>query len=264
MLEPLTTAIRVLPVAQLVAQGKWRAEAMHSYEAHTLIWFSKGQGRIVIAGTRAAFSANTIVFLPAGTAHAFEVKSGTFGTAALVRDHPSLEMPEVPILYRPKDLLRHGEFVSLFEAMQREANQPPSAASERACRCHAGILGVWLERQENQLKDAARLSASERLARRYAELLEVRYASGANVQSMAQELGVTATHLTRACQAAAGASAHQLLNDRLMYEARDLLAGTTIPVSRIAADLGFSSAAYFTRAFQKATGKTPSAFRTGS
>ena len=79
--------------------------------------------------------------------------------------------------------------------------------------------------------------------------------------AMAQDLGVTSTHLSRACRSALGASAHELLNERVMYAARERLRGSQAPVNRIAQDLGFSSAAYFTRAFQKSTGESPSRFR---
>jgi AraC-like DNA-binding protein len=40
-----------------------------------------------------------------------------------------------------------------------------------------------------------------------------------------------------------------------------MLSETDQPVGQIARDLGFTSPAYFTRAFQHQTGKTPSAFR---
>ncbi|MEM6479821.1 MAG: AraC family transcriptional regulator [Pseudomonadota bacterium] len=253
--------VRVVPVSQLVAKGRWRAEALHADPAHMMIWFTKGQGGIVLAGMRANYVPNTVVFLPANIPHAFEARPGTFGSVAYIENHSTLEMPEHPILYRVRDLIAHGEFVNLFETMQKEAAREAAPAQDRACRFHAGIMGVWLERQENQLRDGGALSASERLSRRYATLLEERYASGANVKTMASELGVTPTHLTRACQSAAGVSAHQLLSERLMYEARARLARTKTPVSRIAKELGFSSPAYFTRAFQKATGTTPSAFR---
>jgi AraC-like DNA-binding protein len=46
-----------------------------------------------------------------------------------------------------------------------------------------------------------------------------------------------------------------------MYEARRLLLDTDMPAREIAEHLGFSSAAYFTRAFTQATGRTPSDFR---
>ena len=55
--------------------------------------------------------------------------------------------------------------------------------------------------------------------------------------------------------------ASALLQDRRIFEARKLLAETRIPVGRIAEELGFNSAAYFTRAFHHLTGKSPSAFR---
>ena len=50
--------------------------------------------------------------------------------------------------------------------------------------------------------------------------------------------------------------------ERIMYEARRLLLETDMPAREIAEHLGFSSAAYFTRAFAQATGRTPSDFRT--
>lgn len=253
-------AVSILPISQIIAKGRWRAEDLHAHDHHLLIWFTKGQGRLMIEGKRTAFSSNSVVFLPARTPHAFEAKSGTFGTAVSIARHPEVTMPKAPLLHRTRDLLLHGEFVGLFEGMQREASRPEP--SDRACRLHVGILAVWLERQENQLR--AELTPSEKLAERYAKLLETRYASGANVQDMAGELGVTPTHLTRVCKTSAGSSAHELLIQRIMYDARDRLSRTDEPVNRIAKGLGFSSAAYFTRAFQKSTGQTPSDFRARS
>ena len=56
---------------------------------------------------------------------------------------------------------------------------------------------------------------------------------------------------------------HTLLQERRLYEARRLLSETRAPIKQIAETLGFASAAYFARAFQHKTGKTPSAFRRG-
>jgi AraC-like DNA-binding protein len=81
------------------------------------------------------------------------------------------------------------------------------------------------------------------------------------VTALAARLGVTPTHLTRSCNAACGRSAHEILADRIFFEARRLLRDTRMPVQEVAAGLGFRSAAYFTRAFQKVTGETPTAFR---
>ncbi len=96
---------------------------------------------------------------------------------------------------------------------------------------------------------------------RYTALLEREFRSGRGVADYAAALGVTPTHLTRCCKQACGRPASALLHDRVIFEARRLLAETSLPVGQIARDLGFTSPAYFTRAFQHQTGKTPSAFR---
>ncbi|MEZ5912190.1 MAG: helix-turn-helix transcriptional regulator [Paracoccaceae bacterium] len=81
------------------------------------------------------------------------------------------------------------------------------------------------------------------------------------VADYASALGVTPTHLTRVCNKTCGRSAHDLLQDRVLFEARRMLAETKLPVKDVSAQLGFASAAYFTRAFQHRTGKTPTQFR---
>jgi AraC-like DNA-binding protein len=63
------------------------------------------------------------------------------------------------------------------------------------------------------------------------------------------------------CRATSGKGAHQLLDDRLLFEARRLLTETRLPIKDVAEALGFNSAGYFTRAFSKNEGMTPSAFR---
>ena len=148
-----------------------------------------------------------------------------------------------------------------LDAIQREldSNVP---AHDRAAEHHLGLLGVWLERQGIKSQaDAPRPDAAWRLVARYTALMEKEFRNGAGVGDLATALGVTPTHLTRCCQQACGRSAIELMQDRRIFEARKLLSETKLPVGRIGADLGFTSAAYFTRAFQHRTGSSPTAFR---
>ena len=109
--------------------------------------------------------------------------------------------------------------------------------------------------------DQIKPDAAKRLVARYTALMEQDFRSGAGVADFAAALGVTTTHLTRCCRQACGRSALALLQDRRIFEARKMLAETDMPVSRVGAELGFTSAAYFTRAFQNLTGTSPTAFR---
>jgi AraC-like DNA-binding protein len=95
----------------------------------------------------------------------------------------------------------------------------------------------------------------------YSDLIARDYRKERGVADYANTLGVTATHLTRCCNQTCGKSALALLRDRINYEACVLLRETQTPVNEIAAQLGFASAAYFTRSFASQTGITPSDFR---
>ena len=77
----------------------------------------------------------------------------------------------------------------------------------------------------------------------------------------AKALGVTPTHLTRACRTSSGMTASDLLTRRTVYAMRDLIETTDHPANRIAAMLGFKSAAYFSRFVLQHTGQTPTALR---
>ena len=92
-------------------------------------------------------------------------------------------------------------------------------------------------------------------------MLPDRYRSGDTMADYATDLAVTPTHLTRAVKAATGKTGSDLLTERILHEARRLLADTTEPAQRIASYLGIGSAAYFTRFIQHHTGATPSKSR---
>ena len=67
-----TSPFRVLPLGRLAKGGRWRTEAMRSYGAPVLLWFTRGQGRITINGRTNGYTAHNAVFIPAGTMHGFE------------------------------------------------------------------------------------------------------------------------------------------------------------------------------------------------
>ena len=258
------SALRLTPISRLAAGGRWRVEAMRSLREAVLLWFTQGQGRITIAGTTRGYGPHNAIFIPPGTMHGFEVTPRVQGTAVFFgRDH-GLDLPGAMHVLRLRDPVSQKELVGILEHIQREidGNRPAAA---RAAQHHLGLLSVWLERQI--LRAGApdplpgRSAAAQRLAARYSALLERDFRSNMAVADFAAALGVTPTHLSRACRATCGRSAHMLLEDRVLFEARRLLTETKLPVKAVAAHLGYNSAGYFTRAFQKSAGLTPSAFR---
>lgn len=263
---PKPANLRLVAIPRLAQGGRWRVEAMRSYSEPVLYWFTRGQGRITVAGVTRGYGAHNAVFVPAGVMHGFELGHQVHGTAVFFGADAEVALPRTPQHLRIRDAVPQGEFSSILDAIWREM-ESDKPGHGRAAQFHLGLLGVWLERQIAEGtgdRATAKPDAARRLANRYATLVENGFRSDRNVTDYAAELGVTPTHLTRVCHRACGRSAHQLLAERKMGEARRLLAETRMPVKDIASSLGFASPAYFTRSFQGATGKTPTAFRKGS
>jgi AraC-like DNA-binding protein len=253
--------VRLVAVPRLAAGGRWRVEAMRSLSEPMLLWFTKGQGRITVAGVTRGYTPHNAIFIPPGVMHGFEVGPQVFGTAVFFGRDTDVTLPALPLHLRIRENQAQVEINLILDAIGREM-ESSNAAHDRATRHYLGLLGVWLERQAaRSAPETAAPDAAKRLVMRYTALLEREFRTGRGVAEYAAALGVTPTHLTRCCKLACARPASALLHDRLIFEARRLLAETSLPVGHIARDLGFTSPAYFTRAFQHQTGRTPSAFR---
>ncbi len=253
--------LRMMPIPRLAHGGRWRVEAMRSYSSDLLLWFTRGQGRITVGGVTRGYGAHNAVMIPAGTMHGFEVSTQVFGTAIFIPREMNLPFPKKPAHLRIRDSAPQNEVSGILEGLQREIDGSKPERI-RAMHHHTGLLAVWLQRQLllNDLSDTAP-DAGQRLTIRFTDMIEEHYTKGMSINDYAAALGVTPTHLSRVCNKACGRPASALLNDRVLFEARRRLIETREPINKVAKDLGFRSAAYFTRAFQHHTGHTPSAFR---
>ncbi len=253
--------MRLMAIPRLAAAGRWRVEAMRTLSEGCLLWFTKGQGRITIAGVTRGYTANNAIFIPAGVMHGFEVGPQVFGYAVFFGRDSTVTLPKAPQHLRIREVHAQQELNVTLDMIQREMDSD-TPAHDRATRHYLGLLGVWLERQTiRAAAEAPQPDAARRLVERYTKLMERYFKTGAGVGEMAAALGVTSTHLTRCCRQSCGRPAIALLQDRRIFEARRLLAETDLKVSVIGQSLGFASAAYFARAFQAQTGQSPSAFR---
>lgn len=256
-----TSKMRLVAIPRLAAGGRWRVEAMRTYSEPCFLWFTKGQGRITIAGVTRGYTAHNGIFIPAGVMHGFEVGAQVFGTAVFFGRESGITLPTEPLHLRIREVHAQQELNVILDAIQREIDSDVPA-HERAAHHYLGLLGVWLERQANKsAAEAVPPDATRRLVARYTALMEKEFRRGKGVGELACDLGVTATHLTRCCRETCGRSAIELLQDRRIFEARRLLSETDMAVGQIGASLGFASPAYFTRAFQHRTGLSPTAFR---
>ncbi|MER7189750.1 helix-turn-helix transcriptional regulator [Streptomyces flaveolus] len=102
---------------------------------------------------------------------------------------------------------------------------------------------------------------SAEVFRAYRAAVEEHFADRHHVADYARALGYDVRTLTRATRAATGAGAKSFLDQRILLEARRLLAHTDLPVSACARRLGFRDAGNFTTFFRRQAGTPPAAWR---
>ena len=81
------------------------------------------------------------------------------------------------------------------------------------------------------------------------------------VQDYARHLGCSAKSLNRAARAVVDRTAKEVVVERIVLEAKRLLAHTTLTVATVGTQLGFSEATNFVKFFRRETGQTPGRFR---
>jgi len=241
-------------------QEPWRIELLHSQPRHRLYWITRGQGRVTISGITRGYGPNTAIFVPARGQMAMELPSQTQGLELCLPPLDALGLPQAPFHLRISSIEAQASLTSHLEKIERELSAE-APAMERALSGYGLLISAWMERELYAQAGEVRRERSHRLAELFAQKMESQFRAGHGIADYARALQVTPTHLSRVCKEAAGRPAHALLTERLMHEARRLLLDTDMPAREVAEQLGFSSAAYFTRSFQHATGQPPSEYR---
>lgn len=111
-------------------------------------------------------------------------------------------------------------------------------------------------------------NASHRIVALFSELLERQFPieNGETTilrapSDYAKQLNIHTNHLNRAVKEIMGRTTSEIINERLIQEAKILLRYTSLNIAEIAYLLGFNEAAYFTNFFKKQTNQTPMNFR---
>ena len=102
------------------------------------------------------------------------------------------------------------------------------------------------------------------LFREAGEIIEREYAEGLSLDDLARRVASSRRQLQRAFLEAGETSFRGYLQEVRMARARELLSEGALPVSRVAAAVGYRRPAQFAKAFRRRHGATPSAYRQAS
>lgn len=249
--------VRLLPLAAFVWGSRALPPQPRTRADHTLIWVTSGRLHLDFPRRHYPMRPGDLRFIPAGTAFAALPMQGAQGHVALL---PADLMASVTAGLSAGLAASVGPEGSRLLMLLRRMTQIDRAAAAGHAAELASCLGGLMQ---DQPRPAEQVTAPQNrgLVERFLELAGQRLGEGGSLAEMASELRSSMAALDRACIAARGRRAIELIHDlRLEHAAILLRQGSDTP-AQIAVRLGYSSHAHFTRAFIAATGRTPEVFR---
>lgn len=165
------------------------------------------------------------------------------------------------------DTKTKAAFTSLFEKMLNEQASNYVHKYDLlflyVLECIHGALKLEPEKELQSRPAATRLAESFKslLAGQFPLAYPHQQVSLRTPQQFADRLAVHTNSLNRALKEATGKTTTQLINERLMLEARALLVHSNWSIGQISSSLGFEEPTHFARAFRAITGQAPSSLR---
>jgi AraC family transcriptional regulator len=228
----------------------------HTHEdAH--FWFLL-EGRYVssAAGLEGVCGPPTVIFVPAGTTHQdhFQTRGGRFLALSL---RPALieRLGGHRALGEQAAGFTGGELPWLGRKLHREMSYGDDASA-------MVVEGLALELLGHAARERQRVERhAEPWLRAAFERVNDGYRERLTVQGLAAALGVPPLRLGRAFRRAFGCSPGEMVRRRRVARAEELLRAGRRPLADVALASGFADQAQLTKAFRRATGFTPAAYR---
>ncbi len=276
-----------IPVHHLEEDGSWRVRVqriaprtdalrseVHRHDFHEIFFLAHGDGTHMIDLRTHAFHAPCMHAIAPGQVHRLERSADSSGLvvmfqrevlqgAVLDEDLLALFAPigNGPVWNLRTDQL--NEAVDLVAMIERETANSGTVAP----RVASGLLGVLLAKcaewasTDRPATAPPTPPAGPDIVRRFLGDMERDFLHERRPSAYAERYAVTTDHLSDLLRKRMGKSITDVLQERLVLEAKRLLLHSTMSVKEVGFALNLEDPAYFSRLFKKATGETPGDYR---
>ena len=253
-----------------ILDGQDMVQELHRHDHYLLLALEKGSGSHVVDFEPYPVGDHTIYFMRPGHVHELTLKAGSTGhlmqfkadfhTPSDKATRQAMRKAEQAVYFK-LEAGQYAELAPVFGAIFKE-----HAARQEGCqdvvRAYLSIVFIALARHARE--QASETKASPYVQERLEELLELietHVFQNKQVSAYAEMMHLSTFQLNSITKTALDRTCSELINDRIILEAKRYLLATTEQVSGIASQLGYDDVSYFIRFFKKQTGHTPETFR---
>jgi len=265
----------IVDIAKLYKEFKDTLTTTHRTGFYHIIWFQQGSPTHLVDFNPIKIKPNTLLFLNKDTVQRFDNKTKFEGKAILFTDsffcktETDTKFLQNSILFN--DLFSVSQiqvkkqsklFTGLLQQMMEELKNTKdnSQADILQNLLHNFLLHSERERRKQNFTEIKK-GADLDYVMLFKDRLAIGYKSQKQVNYYAKEIIITEKRLNQATTKVLGKSPKQLIDDRIMLEAKRILAHTRESVKEIGYNLGFEEPTNFIKYFKKHSKFTPSEFR---
>jgi AraC-like DNA-binding protein len=245
----------------------------------TIVWVRRGAGTFLTDLARYPFESPSLLFaVPYQIVRVVPCDGGAAAGGVAIQFHANFLCIEtyhaevgcngvlfnagcgVPVVRMDDALTR--QFAADVDALRAELRESGLAQSE-ALVAQLKLLLIRATRAKLRQQDVA-APTGERLPQVLVdlrELIETRFRELRRPRDYARALHVAPKTLAKLAKTHLGTTLTELLRERVMRQAKWEMLHMAKPVKQVAAGLGFDDVFYFSRAFKRATGTSPTFFR---
>lgn len=240
----------------------WAISAHRHLHLHQFFLILRGKVQMRVDGRLCSVTVPAVLSMPCGVVHEFVFSQGTDGFVLTI---PVQELPDLfgpgaetgpasrHFLSAPASALLPALFGRLIEVHRTSGAYRRTLLKALAAEIACDVLATAGPLPDNSMADP-------RMAG-FTDCILAQFGQNPGLAVYAAQMGMSVRHLSRLCRAATGLSAQGYIDSLVFREACRLLAYTRMPVSAVGYQLGFDDPSYFSRAFRRQVGLSPSAYR---
>lgn len=243
----------------------------HRHDFYYLLFITSGKGTHTIDFKTYSVKSNLLFFMSPGQVHQWNIHPNTkgftlfFDKELFTTQHFNIEKewPFFQTVFNDDAFLipkhKQAELNNLFILVLKES----LSTSNNQKHIVKNLVSALLYKINDlvSVKTKSTNSHQFELIRRFELMIDKHYTDEHQLDFYANQLAISPNYLNAICKKTIDKSAKQLINERLILEAKRLLTHTSMPINALSDHLNFTSSSYFIRFFKKQEGITPQNFK---
>lgn len=246
-------------------------EFPHKHHFYEVLWITKGSSKHTIDYKNYEIEADTLFFISPGQLHLFEEWQDVEGFCIVFTEGFCLQIfQNKNILFEMSylDNLYENPFIKIKEEDKLKLKAIVDLLiNEKSNETKQALLFVLLKQIQCQFSEKRNTQNLNHLIvtfKQFKSLVDENFTKNWALTKYASELNVTIHHLNSIIKSVCNKTTSEIISERIILEAKQLLQFSDENISEISYTLGFEDSSYFARYFKKHTTYSPLEFRKSS